>query len=45
MKITKFEAYLDGGTIGMSTDKGEFYFDDRIKTKTRGRLYSGYPKE
>ena len=44
MEIKKIEMYLDGGTIEIETDKGIFCFDERIGSKTKGRLYDGYPK-
>lgn len=44
MEIKKFEMYLDGGTIELTTDKGIFCFDERIESNTKGRLYEGYPK-
>lgn len=45
MKILNFGAYLDGGTISVVTDQGTYCFDNRIRTKTKDRLYEGYPKE
>jgi hypothetical protein len=45
MEIKKFEMYLDGGTIKLTTDKGIFCFDERIRSSTKGRLYDGYPKD
>ncbi len=44
MEIKKFKIYIDGGTIEITTDKGIFCFDERIRTSTKGRLYDGYPK-
>lgn len=44
MEIKKFEMYKDGGTIELTTDKGIFCFDKRIRSSTKGRLYDGYPK-
>jgi len=44
MEIKKFEMYRDGGTIELTTDKGIFCFDKRIRSNTKGRLYEGYPK-
>jgi hypothetical protein len=44
MEIKKFEMYRDGGTIELTTDKGIFCFDERIRSNTKGRLYDGYPK-
>jgi hypothetical protein len=45
MEIKKFEMYRDGGTIELTTDKGIFCFDKRIRSNTKGRLYDGYPKK
>ena len=45
MKINNFKMYLDGGTIELDTDKGIFCFDDRLSSRTKGRLYDGYPKD
>jgi hypothetical protein len=45
MEIKKFEMYRDGGTIELTTDKGIFCFDERIRSNTKGRLYNGYPKK
>ena len=45
MEIKKFEMFLDGGTIKITTDEGIFCFDHRIKTTTEGRLYEGMPKD
>jgi hypothetical protein len=45
MEIKKFEMYRDGGTIELTTDKGIFCFDNRIRSNTKGRLYDGYPKK
>lgn len=45
MKILKFDAYKDGGTIEITTDKGVFCVDNRICTKTKNSLYNGYPKK
>ena len=45
MEIKKFEMFLDGGTIKITTDEGIFCFDERIGSNTKGRLYQGYPKD
>ena len=45
MEIKKFEIFLDGGTIKITTDEGIFCFDHRIRTTTEGRLYDGMPKD
>ena len=36
--------FLDGGTILIETDQGDYSFDYRLKTSTEGRLYNGMPK-
>ena len=44
MKITgRVDHLLDGGSIGIKTDKGEFFIDGRLKTDTKNALYLGYP--
>jgi hypothetical protein len=45
MEIKKFEMFLDGGTIKITTDEGIFCFDHRIGTTTEGKLYDGMPKD
>ena len=45
MEIKKFEMFLDGGTIKITTDEGIFCFDHRLGTTTEGRLYEGMPKD
>ena len=45
MEIKKFEMFLDGGTIKITTDKGIFCFDYRIHTKTKGMLYNDIPQD
>jgi hypothetical protein len=45
MEIKNFKMYLDGGTIELGTDMEVFCFDNRIRSKTKGRLYEGYPKD
>jgi hypothetical protein len=45
MEIKKFEMFLDGGTIKITTDEGIFCFDHRIRTTTEGKLYDGMPKD
>jgi hypothetical protein len=45
MEIKKFEMFLDGGTIKITTDEGIFCFDRRIRTTTEGKLYDGMPKD
>lgn len=45
MKIIKFDQYLDGGTTEIITNNGIYCFDSRLGTKTKGKLYNGYPKK
>jgi hypothetical protein len=45
MNILAMDYYLDGGTIQILTDHGDFYIDYRLGTKTPGVLYSGYPTD
>ena len=46
MIIKSFNVYRDGGTIEITTEDDKvFCFDDRILSKTKGKLYDGYPKE
>lgn len=45
LTIQGFDMYMDGGTIEITTDKGIFCFDDRLRSETKGRLYNGYPKD
>lgn len=46
MKIEYFDIHFDdGGTIEIKTDEGTYCFDDRLESKTQGRLYEGYPKD
>lgn len=43
MKVLDFEMYFDGGTIGVFTDEGNFYFDGRISSTTENCIYNEYP--
>jgi hypothetical protein len=45
MKVIDFSVYLDGGTVLIRTNKGNFAFDYRIKSDTKGKLYDGYPRK
>ena len=44
MKIKEVSFYLDGGTVVIRTDKGSFCVDSRLHTKTKGKLFYGYPR-
>jgi hypothetical protein len=43
MKILNFNFYLDGGTTALSTNKGTFCIDNRLGTKTPGKIFDEYP--
>lgn len=43
MKIKDFNAYLDGGTVCITTDEGTYCLDNRIDSTTKEKLYLGYP--
>ena len=45
MEITKIDGYLDGGTIKIVTTYEIYCIDSRIKTKTKGSIFFGYPKD
>lgn len=45
MEITKIDGYLDGGTIKIVTTDEIYCIDSRIKTKTKGNIFFGYPKD
>ena len=46
IKLTYHTSFLDGGTICyIGSDGNSYYEDHRIGTKTKGSLYSKYPKE
>ena len=44
MEITKIDVYLDGGTIKIIATDEIYCIDSRIKTKTKGSIFFGYPK-
>ena len=45
MEITKISGYLDGGTIRIVTIDEIYCIDSRLKTKTKGSVFFGYPKD
>jgi hypothetical protein len=45
MEITKIDGYRDGGTIQIITTDEIYCIDCRIKTKTEGIIFLGYPKD
>jgi len=46
IKLTYHTSFLDGGTICyIGSDGNSYYEDHRIGTKTKGSLYSKYPRE
>ena len=44
MKIIKIEVYKDGGTVTITTDMLVYAIDRRLKSKTKGRIFLGYPQ-
>lgn len=44
MKILKVNYYRDGGTLEIITDIAIFCIDGRIRSSTKGHLYTGYPE-
>ena len=45
MKIIKIDSCLDGGTIKVVTTDEIYCIDSRIKTRTKGSIFLGYPKD
>lgn len=45
MEILKLNGYLDGGTIMITTNEDIYSIDSRIRTKTKGYIYLGYPNK
>jgi hypothetical protein len=45
MKILNIGMFSDGGTILLNTDKGDFFIDDRLFSKTKGLVWTKYPDE
>jgi hypothetical protein len=45
MEILKVDKCLDGGTIVLRTNEGDFWIDNRIRSNTKGEWFNGYPKE
>ena len=45
MKIIGFTTYKDGGTVRIITQEESYYIDSRLRTKTKGTIYIGYPKD
>jgi len=43
MKIIKTDIYLDGGTILLETDEGNYSIDYRVGYETKGKIYKDYP--
>lgn len=40
MTILHIDMFLDGGTVVVETNKGMYYIDSRIKTTTKGKVYT-----
>lgn len=45
LKLIGFSGYLDGGTIELLTEYEIYCIDKRIRSKTKGFVYLGYPKD
>ena len=45
MKIISYDNFLDGGTLKLETDKGTYFVDGRIGTKTQDEIYDAYPDD
>lgn len=43
MKIIETDMYLDGGTVLIITDEGDYAVDDRMGSNTPNKIYNGYP--
>ena len=43
MRVNYVTSFLDGGTIKIQADTGEYYIDKRIKTDTKYVIYDRYP--
>lgn len=43
MKILRINGFKDGGTIEITTDKEIYCVDNRIRSKTKGSVFEGYP--
>lgn len=45
MEILSIDIFKDGGSIFIETDRGNFFIDRRIGSKSKGSLYYGVPEE
>jgi hypothetical protein len=45
MNIVGINSYRDGGTIRIITDEGDYCIDDRMLSKTIGKVFIGYPED
>jgi len=46
IKVKEVTKYMDGGTTKYIDEKGNEYFkDNRLGTKTKGKIFDKYPKE
>ncbi len=43
--IARAISYKDGGTVELRTNRGTFYLDKRLGTKTAGKLFDRYPED
>lgn len=44
MKINDITYNFDGGTVGVFTDGGDYYIDQRLFVEDRGVIWNGYPE-
>lgn len=42
--ITDMNFYNDGGTLEVNTNKGDYFIDNRLQSKTKGEIYLNYPE-
>jgi len=43
MRVLHADWFLDGGTVIVYTDEGDFYFNKKFDFGVEGHLYNGYP--
>lgn len=44
MKLLNLNKYIDCGSLKITTDNSEYCIDNREKSKTKGKMFLGYPK-
>lgn len=46
MNIVSIDSYRDGGTVRIITDEGDYCIDNRMLSKTTGKVFIGsYPED